>query len=73
MDGTFFSVRIQYREPGCERRRGWGPRPYHITYQVHAANEDEAKVQAVKNFDEDDSCSGVGWPKFVTEVQLVGA
>ena len=60
--GHSYIVIIPYREPTYELRRGGPPAtPYRATYEVQAADPDEAVDRAIEEFEAKARASGVGW------------
>lgn len=65
-----YRVRIDYREPTYEARAGQKRSPYSWTYEVVAANENEAARMALREFRETARVSSVGWFREVVAVHV---
>lgn len=69
--GTY-RVRIHYREPTYELYAGPKRQPYRWTYRIAAANPDEAKHIALREFQAMARQSSVSWAREVILIELEG-
>ena len=58
-----FKVRLTYVEPGYARARGIEELPYVGSFEVCAADPDEAVLRATELFRDAQRSSGVGWAR----------
>jgi hypothetical protein len=69
-----FNVRIRYREPGYELRRGREKSsPYAASYKISAVNEEAAIILAMEEFHELAKLSSVGWERVIVSVEATDA
>lgn len=69
MRSPTWQVRIRYREPGYELRRGVA-RLYSGTFVVEAASADDAERAGMGQFRAMETESGVGWYREVVRVEV---